>query len=178
MPVRETLHARRAALLVHGLPASAREQVVARLEPSHATRLNQMLDELQALGVSSSLSRELRSLATVDADKLSIAHERAARLDARDVQRAMVHCSPVTAAYLLQAADWPWKSFVLANMPEGRRSRVLEHLHQTLAPLPPALCETLIEQLCRHAQPGGDRYSSAPPVGWLQRFKRWLAWTR
>jgi hypothetical protein len=137
-----------------------------------------MLEELQALGVSASLSRELRGLATIDADKISTAHERAARLDARDVQRAIVHCSPISAAYLLQAAEWPWKTYVLANMPEGRRSRVLEHLHQTLAPLPPAVFETLLEQLCRHAKPDDDPDSSAQPVGWLQRFKRWLAWTR
>lgn len=172
MPARETLQARQAALLVHGLPESARQQVVARLAPSHAARVNRMLEELHALGVSSALSGELRGLATIDADQISAVHERAARLDAHDVMRAIALCSPVTAAYLLRAAEWPWKTSVLASMPEARRIRVIEHLHETLPPLPSAVLQTLLEQLCRHAQ------SDDAAVKWLQRFKRWLAWTR
>lgn len=179
MAMRETLQARKAALFLHGLPPSARQEVVARLDAAHSSRLKPLLEELGMLGVSPALGYKLRDLATSDAEA-SAAHERAMRLGAHDVERALEHCSPATAAHVLRAADWPWKADVLSRMADSRRSRVLERLRTGAAPLAPAVMQTLIEQLCLHAAQRVDVHSKTgtPSVGLSRLLRRWFGWTR
>src|SRR5436309_3209527 len=100
MAARETLQARRAALLMHGLPVLARQKVVARLSAAELARLNPLIDELKALGLSRLLGRDLQYAATHASETSVAAHARAARLNVRDVTLALEDCAPAIAACL------------------------------------------------------------------------------
>lgn len=152
MAASETLRARQAALLLHGLPADARARVLARLSAGEITRLQPLLKELTELGISPSLSRELQevtlSSATAPVPRGTSARERAEALSGTDVAQALEACAPVTMAALLRISEWPWKQEVLERSSELQRAEAQRHLHSQASPLPPAIAEALCERLC------------------------------
>jgi flagellar motor switch protein FliG len=167
----ESLQARQAALLLHGLPSAARREVVARLTASESARIRLLLAELEELGVSQSLGRQLREVATPIAPSASV-EERIARLEAGAAARALQLCAPETAACLLRNANWPWKAEALSLMSETGRSRVLEQMRRPMAPLAPAVLRALYERLVFEASLATLVRSPRSAL------KRWLGWTR
>jgi hypothetical protein len=147
----ESLGARRAALLIHGLPAAVRDGVLARLSGDDTARLQPLLDDLRQIGVPASLSQELQwhlaGLAPLPHG--ATARQRAASLPGADVARALENCSPATVAALLRIAEWPWTAELLDRCGELRRARIHQHLrHEARAPSP-GVAEALCERLCR-----------------------------
>src|SRR5262245_26717617 len=117
MVASETMQARQAALLLHGLPLPTREQVLAKLDAHEAARLKPLLAELLGLGVAPEMGRQLQSVAT----PRPAAPTSVEQLNAYDVAHCLQECSPATAAQLLRMRDWPWKAQVLGLIPEPRR---------------------------------------------------------
>ena len=200
MAAPETMQARRAALLLHGLPAAVQRQVVAKLDAAASARLKPLLDELTHLGIAPSLGRQFQDLtsfpqaaAPAPGERELTLHERVERLSAPDVARCLQPCAPATVAQLLRAGDWSWKSQVLGLLPEAHRAQVFEHLRGELHVLAPAAVSTLCERLCRHAaelpldspKTGGAR-SAQPPTGTRSamlspigaRLRRLASWMR
>lgn len=166
MAVPETMQARQAALLLHGLPRAVRQQVLAKLDVAESARLKPLLDELTELGVSQMLGLQLQHLASppptapASTARELTPHERVERLNAEDVARCFQSCAAVTVAQLLRARTWPWREKVLDLMPEGRRAEVLEHTRRSEFPsLAPAALAFLYELLCLHTAHGAEGHS-------------------
>ena len=162
MAVSETLQARQAALLLHGLPASVRKQVLSRLPAAESSRLKPLLDELAALGIPQTTAAMVESLRS-SPRAVGTVVERAERLYPDEVLRALEHCAPATVAVLLRAAEWPWKGEVVNRMSHTLREKVLAEADAQRAPLAPAVLRVLCECLCRaatepavHRQPFGE----------------------
>lgn len=149
----ENLGARRAALLIQGLPAGTRSRVLARLSPGEALRLAPLLDELERIGATAALSTELQrhSNALGAVPRGAGARERAASLHGADVARALADCAPATIATLLRIAEWPWKQAMLERCAELRRAEIHQHLRNERPAPSPALAEALCARLCREA---------------------------
>jgi hypothetical protein len=181
----ETIQARQAALLLHALPPDVQKRVVAKLDVAESARLQPLLDELVALGVSQSLGERLQRVllpaqtsASTPVSPATVAelavHGQVARLDARVIVQCLQGCAPVTVAQLLRSRDWPWKADVLELMPEARRAEMLELMSNQSTELAPAVLQAMCERLCRRAAhliaPTGRPRSTA--------LKRLLAWIR
>jgi hypothetical protein len=162
----ETLHVRRAALLLHALPPAARQEVIAKLDADESARLEPLLAELTTLGVPPSLGQPLQRIATATATP----QERAAQLSANHVVERLRDCSSTTTARLLCAAQWPWKSQVLERMSGLRRLEVEQHLGREHPKLAPGVLAALCEQLCRSSR----RPSSSNLSGLFGRLIRWM----
>ncbi len=160
MAARESVTTRRAALLLHGLPAEARGRVLARLAAPEAARLQPLLRELDELGVAPSLGRHWRDgspLAPAIVGSVPpSARERAAALEAADVARAMKRCSAATMAALLGVADWHWKNEVLERAGELRRAELQRYLRGDTPAPSAAVAEALCGRLCREAAVPGS----------------------
>jgi hypothetical protein len=153
MAAPEMLHARKAALLLHGLPADARDRVLARLSADETARLQPLLEELADLGVPPSLSRELQEItidrATSQVPNNMSARQRAESLNGADVARALQDCAPVTMAALLRISEWPWRQAALDSSSELRRAEVQTHMRRDAPTLSSAVAEALCERLCQ-----------------------------
>lgn len=185
MAAPETLHARRAALLLHGLPSLARRQVISKLDATQAARLQPLLDELNELGISVSLGHQLDHLVSSSADEGNAplnAQQQANLLAADDVARCLDACAPTTVAQLLRAADWPWKQHVLDRMRDTRRIKILDSMRRDLPPLSPMVLNALCERLCSDALVAATqpRPSEPPAVRSVMkdRLRRLMRWTR
>jgi Mg/Co/Ni transporter MgtE len=141
----ELLHARRAALLLHGLDAPVRTAVLARLRPEEFARVRSLLDELAELGVPRSLGEELSAAAFS-------ALERVARMRPQDIASTLQHCSVATAACLLEARKWPWREAVLDYLPEQRRAAIRLSMQSTQSRLAASALEALCEQLLKQTR--------------------------
>ncbi len=171
----ESASVRKAALVLHGLPAVVRTQVLARLEPAQTTRLGPLLEQLDTLRIPRALGAELQELAAAapaGADSPGPA-ERAERLPPQLVERCLRSCAPVTVAWLLCARDWPWRGAVLERLSGTRRVEVNQHLRREWPPLAPAVLASLCERLCEEA--------ACPPAPAAARadrhfMRRWFGW--
>jgi hypothetical protein len=176
----ETIQVRRAALLLHGLPVDARRRIIARLDDPAVGELEQMLGELDRLGVPSSLGQHLQTLAaeppSASDDGLSPS-EQLDRCSASDIVSVLKQCATVTAANLLQARAWSWKQEVLSRLSELRRAEVLRLLRSGQARLPPAVLNALCKRVCREIDKLHQRSVAAPAVVDTKR-SRWFAWMR
>jgi len=155
----ESTPARRAALLLHGLPPAARDRVLARLSAGETTRLQPLLRELTELGLPASLCHELQkspSSSVTPAAPGASARQRAEALGAAEVAQALKACSPATMATLLQMEEWPWKEAVLELAGELRRAELQRYVRGEAPVLPPALAEALCERLCLEAGARGS----------------------
>jgi hypothetical protein len=198
MAAPETMQARQAALLLHGLPAAVQCQVIAKLDAAESARLKPLLDELTQLGIAPSLGRQLQDLASLPqapapGERELTLPERVERLSAADVARCLQLCAPATAAQLLHVRKWSWRWQVLGLLPEAHRAQVFEHMRGERYALAPAVAATLCERLCRHAaqlpvdspKTGGVR-SAQPPAGTRSamlspiraRLRRLASWMR
>jgi hypothetical protein len=161
MAAPESMSARRAALLLHGLPGDARGRVLARLSALESAQLQPLLHELSELGVSASLCRGLHESATsavvAPGTPASSARQRAEELSAAEVGRILNICSPVTMAAVLRMAEWPWKAEVLERAGELRRAELRPYLRGDSPELAPAVAEALCERMCREIEGGGDK---------------------
>ena len=172
MAALESTQARRAALLLHGLPPAARRQVLARLDAAEQARLQPLLHELVELGIPASTGTPRAELAQSPAAPLP-AVDRAAVLSAEVVARCLQPCAAVTVARLLQSRAWPWKAAVLDQLPGTRHDAVVEWMRCETALLMPAVLECLCERLCTEAArlPAAHQEAKA---GW----RRLIEWTR
>ena len=144
----ETLPLRRAALLLHGLKPEVRSRVIARLDAQELSSIQPLLRELIELGIPRTATDESH---VTDERNQGSPQQRAARLDADLVVRALQSCAVVTVAHLLRAVEWPWKAAVLERMPEPRRVAVLMSLQSEPVVMAPAVLQALSNQLCIHA---------------------------
>lgn len=160
--------ARRAALMLHGLPAQAQQQVLARLDSAAQQRLKHLLDELIELGIPARAS----AMAT-EADPPAApptAAERVARLDAQVVHAALQRLPKVLAGKLLRGRDWPWRE-ALALHPDP----ALRHLlapEGAVVPMGPAAFEGLCEVFCEAVV---QEPQASPATGKIwQRVMSWI----
>jgi len=153
MAAPETLRARQAALLLHGMPVEARDRVLSRLSATESARLHPLLRELAEFGPSSSPGSSVgpSSSGPAPLPSSASARERAASLSGALVAQAVSACAPVTVAALLRIAEWPWKDELLARCSELRRAEVKQHLRSDAPALPPAVSEALCDRLCQAA---------------------------
>jgi len=159
----ETLQARRAALLLHGLSSQQRRLVMAKLGAAETSRLEPMLDELSRIGIPGELAvgseilagppeRTPNTLSKESVPREHTAVQRAAQLDVESVLRALETSAPSTLGHLLRSYDWPWKEEVLERLPEPRRSRAFATGQAQLRPLAPAALTFLCTRLCSEAE--------------------------
>jgi hypothetical protein len=179
----EAMQARRAALLVHGLPPNVRRQVFARLGAAESAKLHSLLDELIELGVPPSLGQRVGDLVSPPADPaLPAAQRRTRELDAAVVVTCLERCSPMTVAQLLRAHDWPWKNAVFRSMYQPRRQQVLQCLQCAGPALAPGVLQSLCRQLCRQAVAlsgsGENAGVSASGLAVGASLGKWFRWTR
>jgi hypothetical protein len=167
----DTVAARQAALLVHGLDAAARGQVLGRLDASQAARLGVLLEELDGLGWSRGRGpgpAPVRAGARAAPAALA-PQDRVARLRAEDVARALAGCSTWTVARLLSVREWPWRAQVLERLAPARRHEVRDALRAGAAPVPPGLAAALCECLLREASPTEAGREAPAPVAAARR---------
>jgi len=176
----ETLQARQAALLLHGLPPATRLQVIAKLNPAQSKRLLPLLDELTELGVTQSLGERMQQLApSGNSNEKRTVRERAELLHAEDVARCLQSCSPATVALLLRGNDWPWQEPVLGLI--ANQIEVRNLLRAQSAAIAPAVLTALCERLCLEAdrlatvRPSLDQFHRAPQ---REGLRRWIPWMR
>jgi len=195
----ETLQARRAALLLHGLSPPQRRLVMAKLGAAETSRLEPMLGELARLGIPRELALGAESLAAParasdvpakeSAPRELSTVERAAQLDAASVLRALETCAPDTIGHFLRSYAWPWKAQVLELLPEPRHTRALDNAQAQLPPLAPAALTFLCARLCLEAERPAvlpqivagiraDVPSQISGSSIADRFKRWVRWGR
>jgi hypothetical protein len=175
----ETVAARQAALLVHGLAAAAQRAVLAKLAKADAERLKPLLAELANMGVSPTLGRQLN--ASVTAASGSSPEQRLEQLTADAIADALGGCAAITIAQFMRAREWPWKAHALARLPEPLRGSVSECLQRELPMLPPAAVRRLCERLCERIERAPVvtvQSGSSVPAGFGSRLKRMLGWTR
>lgn len=173
----ESIQARQAALLLHALSRSARQQVLARLDVTQSARLKPLLDELDEIGLPQSLGQQISALAMPSA-RTSAVPEQMEALKADDVARCLVECAPATAAHLLRAGNWSWKTHALELMPGSFRTAVLDCMRREPNPLAPAVLQALCECLCQHATQERARHASADRASRAlgARFRRLVGW--
>ncbi|HEY6927837.1 MAG TPA: hypothetical protein VI653_30455 [Steroidobacteraceae bacterium] len=204
MGAAETLQARRAALLLHGLSPQQRSLVMAKLGTAEKSRLEPMLEELTRIGIPGELARGTTHTIFKETPPRELSPvQRASQLDVESVLRALDTSAPGTIGHFLRSYDWPWKVQLLERLPEPRRSRALDEVQARMRPLAPAALAFLATRLCAEAERvtalpqlnpgsrlsppytssrGGNRWRSDP---WHNagssvraRFKRWVGWAR
>jgi hypothetical protein len=176
----ETLQARQAALLLHGLPPATRLQVIAKLNEAESKRLVPLLDELTELGVTQSLGERMKQLTPpAHSDGKRTAQERAELLGAESVALCLQSCSPATVALLIRSNDWPWREQVLGLIANQIEVRNLLRAHSTA--IAPAVLTALCERLCLEADQLAavhsplDQFHRAPQ---REGLRRWIPWMR
>lgn len=148
---------RRAALLLHSMPADDREWLLEQLSPRERSRLSPLLAELQSLGMPTdpTLVSEALSTAESDSPQNTLAHSAMVQALLREPDHLIVT--------LLRCGPWAWQAALFASCTPARR-RAIEAALQASTAEPthaPALREALIEgvrervaQATRRAQPG------------------------
>lgn len=182
MATTESVNARRAALLLHGMPSAVRTQIISRLGHEESARLTPLLNELRELGVTSEVGRHLQAQLDLTAPSTaSDVLEQTDCLDAAAVARCLKSHADAVVAELLRAREWSWKPAVLERIQGSRRFAVLQAMQDTVRPAP-AVLQSLCRQLCaavaalpvsRHAQMTADE-----ETGLGARLRRWWSWSR
>jgi DNA-binding transcriptional ArsR family regulator len=144
MDRRESRH-REAALLLHGLPARARKQVLDDLGDAERRLVQPLLDELSALGIPASTTLE-PVRAPADARPRS-SRERLAERPAQAIVACTGNGSARTLAALLSLSDWPWREDFLALLTDARRREVLDHLWAGPVTVPLGVAEVWCDRL-------------------------------
>jgi hypothetical protein len=177
MAAPESEPARRAALLLHGLPAASRAQVLQGLAPAEQARLKPLLTELTAIGVPASLGKSLFGESRPVPRGRHTPMEELDALAAAAVIARLEGCASGMLAELLRSRDWSWKPEVLAALPEWRRRAVLTAMHAQTAPLKPAVIDIVGRRLLRIDSPDLPA-TRAAPRGLLARLVERCTWSR
>ena len=197
--------ARRAALALHALGETDRAWLLAQLPEDERNRLQSMLAELTALGISAARSLLHDVLQDVPHAQLAtIAAESQHAVVGPSGQRtALARIEPEMAVRLLQTEpagviaqvlaiqNWPWRHAVLDQLGPVKRRRVEEflgNLRLQVRSQPEALHQALIAALYgRLADPRKLAGRSGPPSdaglgasvwrrpAWMSRLPQWLA---
>ena len=184
----ETVNARQAALLLHGLEPATRKAVLARLGPAETAAVRPLLDELIELGVPSAMGEQLREKTAASASNVDgaarqlTAKERVARLRPDEVAWCLQQCAVMTAAVLIQATDWPWRDQALDQMTESRRVALLTAGRGKVPRLTAVALEALCECLCarvilmpaREPPPNGVQVALLQFQSTLRRMIKWM----
>lgn len=185
----ETVNARQAALLLHGLEPATRKAVLARLGPAETAAVVPLLDELVELGVPMALGERFSAniaaaAANADAARSKLtAKERVARMRPDGVAWCLQHCALVTAAVVIHAADWPWRDETLEQMPESRRFAVLTAVRSKPPRFTPAALEALCACLCARvilmpAREPPRKNGQLALLKFKSALRRMIEWTR
>lgn len=177
MAALESESARRAALLLHGLPSSSRRQVLNGLAPAEQARLKPLLTELAEIGVPGSLGQSLctESRPVARGGRAPIEELNAWPADA--VLERLEGCASGMLAELLRAREWAWTKKVLASLPEWRRRQVMAAMQAETTPLKPAVIDIVCRRLLRKDR-AVPQLSTEVGRSRLARFMRWRAWNR
>lgn len=145
----DTLQARQAALLVHGLSPDSRNRVIDRLGVAELSRLQPLLIELGELGVSQDAGRLLEASGVwgPHGDSTLPARDRVAAMDPSNVAHRLRHCAPATVACLLNVFPGIWRKAVIDRLSEARRIEVARCLFEGPARLSPAMIDALCERV-------------------------------
>ncbi len=166
---------REAALLVHGLPPDAREQVLGRLSAGARAQIEPLLAELTSLGIPSTPHDlpDPTPFATPDPDHRG----QVAALEPSQVLSGLRRFDAAATRALLRVADWPWKEDVLAATPEslGLRSAAEADDLACGSRWAPRAAELLCKRLLDGVSMPQD---AAHPVKQKAGRRRWFTWKR
>jgi hypothetical protein len=177
MAALESESARRAALLLHGLPSSSRQQVLDRLAPAEQARLKPLLTELAEIGVPRSLGQSLGTESRLAPRGRRAPIEELNTWSADDVLERLEGCASGMLAELLRAREWEWTKNVLASLPEWRRRQVMSAMQSETPPLKPAVIDIFCQRLLRKDR-AVPRLSTEVGRSLLARVMGWRAWKR
>ncbi|MCW7540874.1 hypothetical protein OOT46_23925 [Aquabacterium sp. A7-Y] len=161
---------REAALALHALVPSVRQQVLATLDADQRARLEPLLEELNALGLPTSLARAAAADAPARSGSLD---DRLAALPADALAAALLTQGAATAAAALGVIDATRQAELLALLPEERRSAIERAQSQSprLGPLArQALAEALLTAARRQCEAG----AGARRTGLLSKVRAWM----
>ena len=144
MQAHDLVSHRKAALLLHALPAKACKEVLLRLEAAQRVQMNGMLSELRALGIPP--GRDWLAMLSEAPAQSEGPVARAWHLSATQVVGALDDQSPDTIAALMAYAAWPWKNQCLSLLPVQLRVQVQQSL-ASHAKVSPAVAGVLIASL-------------------------------
>ncbi len=162
---------RHAALLLHAMPATDRQWLLAQLTPPERTPLVALLDELDALGMPADCAMLAKAIGT---------HAAPAKMEARiespeQMRSALARVAPqrivqmisaeppALIAALLAIADWPWHQGVLVQLDPLTRQQVEDVLRQK-STCAPGLAEYIVVLLTQrlHDFPYQDTPAQQP----------------
>jgi len=161
---------RRAALLVHAMPAGDRDWLLGSLAPHHRVELELLLDELRELGIppDEAVLHEILAAQAQAPARPAGAVERLEKLAPQQVAalaQLLQREPPQLAATLLGLHSWPWAQAVSAAM-----APAVVTPRQTRAPaLQQALCESVLRRLeaCAPVQPPrAPAWNRLLPIRW------------
>lgn len=121
----EMIQARKAALLVHALPTSARDAVLAQLSEPQRLRLQGLLDELQVMNVPAGRDwlRYIEDVPPVEGQDAEVV--RALQLaGASRMAQVFEQQPPEVVAAVVGAAAWRWRTEALEALPAQQRIAV------------------------------------------------------
>jgi flagellar motor switch protein FliG len=172
LPVDEPGGARKAALLLHALPAQSREAVLQALPDEQRDTLHALLAELHALGIPP--EHDWLALVDIAPQGSDDPVEQAMRLGPAQVRQCLASQSPDTVAAFIASHDWPWREALLRDWPQEQRTRLLALIDDADC-LSAAMCQSVARQLVLAAASSGfaEHPASAPQPStprWYQRF--------
>ncbi len=149
---------RRAALVVHAMPARDRAWLLAQLAPLERAQLEPLLAELRTLGIPANRALLEEAIGAVRATGSREAGASTARSDAVDALRkadperlaAILRGEPATlVAKLCRLSEWPWRDTVLRKLGSTARKQVELALRDVEAPPGAAFRQHLVAALVR-----------------------------
>ena len=163
---------RRAALLVHAMPAGDRDWLLGSLAPHHRVELELLLDELRELGIPPDetvlheiLAAQAHAQAPARPDGAIERLEKLAPHQVETLAQLLGREPPQLAATLLGLRAWPWAQALSAALAPANVTP-----RPTRAPaLQQALCESILRRLeaCAPVQsPRAPAWNRLLPIRW------------
>jgi hypothetical protein len=169
---------RRTALVLHGLSATDRDWLLARLPEAQVAKLRQLLCELIELGLPGDASLVRSALSAAAPTAAVPAHEGVlAAATAACMHECLAKEPDQFVAVVLAARSWPWADDLLVHLGPACARRLGELGRDWHAPV--ALQEAVLTVLARKVEERSanvtriePRSCASPPVVWWRRFVR------
>jgi hypothetical protein len=169
-----TADEKKAALALHALAASDREQVLRRLTEDQRERLRPLLMELVSLGIPANIAET--SLLPKE-PSISRCESSLSAVPATVIARLLASQSVETIGALFAAGDWTWKDDVLEQLPLAKRRAVDSVIRRQTAPAP-SVCKVLVEQLQTAVSSLHAEGSHTKPVRHASVYRKLMSWMR
>ncbi len=176
---------RQAALALHGLTSTDREWMLARLPVERSTQLQELLDELQDIGISTDPQLIRNALVNDQTSAGQGKSDLRGMALSPDQAYAILGNEPNSLiAMILGGAEWPWREDFLSKFTPDRARQIREIA--LTARHAPALRQAVLEAFsdCAELCPVIESDAALPKASkaWTQLLSRsagrWFKWTR